>query len=132
MIEEEVKQETSVKGRARTQAVSHWLPNAASQVRTRVWSCGISGGQALGQVFSKYFGFPCQSSFHQLLHNHHHLSFGAGKIWPVVAAVPSGLSLTPLRKNNQREAVGKRRGKWRRHVPPKRRLTFNQRHGVIS
>jgi hypothetical protein len=22
---------------------------------------------ALGQVFSKYFGFPCQSSFHQLL-----------------------------------------------------------------
>jgi hypothetical protein len=21
---------------------------------------------ALGQVFSKYFGFPCQSSFHQL------------------------------------------------------------------
>jgi hypothetical protein len=22
---------------------------------------------ALGQVFSEYFGFPCQSSFHQLL-----------------------------------------------------------------
>jgi hypothetical protein len=31
----------------------------------------------LGQVFSEYFGFPCQSSFHQLLHNHHHLSSGA-------------------------------------------------------
>jgi hypothetical protein len=28
---------------------------------------------ALGQVFSEYFGFPCQSSFHHLLHNHHHL-----------------------------------------------------------
>jgi hypothetical protein len=28
---------------------------------------------ALRQVFSEYFGFPCQSSFHQLLHNHHHL-----------------------------------------------------------
>jgi hypothetical protein len=28
---------------------------------------------ALGQVFFEYFGFPCQSSFHQLLHNHHHL-----------------------------------------------------------
>jgi hypothetical protein len=27
---------------------------------------------ALGQVFSEYFGFPCQSSFHQLLHNHYH------------------------------------------------------------
>jgi hypothetical protein len=22
---------------------------------------------ALGQVFSEYFGFPCQTSFHQLL-----------------------------------------------------------------
>jgi hypothetical protein len=32
----------------------------------------------LGQVFSEYFGFPCQSSFHQLLHNHPHLSSGAG------------------------------------------------------
>jgi hypothetical protein len=41
---------------------------------------------ALGQVFSEYIGFPCQSSFHQLLHNHHHqLSSGAGTIsqqWP--------------------------------------------------
>jgi hypothetical protein len=27
---------------------------------------------ALGQVFSKNFGFPCQPSFHQLLHNHLH------------------------------------------------------------
>jgi hypothetical protein len=35
---------------------------------------------ALGQVFSEYFGFPCQSSFHQLLHNHHHRSSGAGTI----------------------------------------------------
>jgi hypothetical protein len=39
---------------------------------------------ALGKVFSEYFGFPCQSSFHQLLHSHHHLSPGAGTIgqWP--------------------------------------------------
>jgi hypothetical protein len=35
---------------------------------------------ALGQVFSEYFGFSCQFSFHQLLHNHHHLSSGAGTI----------------------------------------------------
>jgi hypothetical protein len=35
---------------------------------------------ALGQVFSEYFSFPCQSSFHQLLHNHHHQSSGAGAI----------------------------------------------------
>jgi hypothetical protein len=33
---------------------------------------------ALGQVFSEYFGFPCQSSFHQLLHIH--ISPGAGTI----------------------------------------------------
>jgi hypothetical protein len=30
-----------------------------------------------------------------MLHNHHHLSFGAGIIGQTVAAVPSGLSLTP-------------------------------------
>jgi hypothetical protein len=39
---------------------------------------------ALGQVFSEYFGFPCQSPFHRLLHNHHRSS-GAGTIdqqWP--------------------------------------------------
>jgi hypothetical protein len=29
---------------------------------------------ALGQVFSEYFGFLCQSSFHKFLHNHPHLS----------------------------------------------------------
>jgi hypothetical protein len=40
---------------------------------------------ALGKVFSEYFGFPCQSSFHQLLHEHPHLSSGActtGQKWP--------------------------------------------------
>jgi hypothetical protein len=26
---------------------------------------------ALGQVFFEYFGFPCQFSFHRLLHTHH-------------------------------------------------------------
>jgi hypothetical protein len=44
--------------------------------------------------FSEYFGFPCQFSFHQLLHTHHTLS-GAGTIGQLVAEVPSGLSLTP-------------------------------------
>jgi hypothetical protein len=34
----------------------------------------------LWQFFSEYFGFPYQSSFHQLLHNHPHLSFGAGTL----------------------------------------------------
>jgi hypothetical protein len=46
------------------------------------------------RVFSEYFGFPCQFSFHRLLHTHHHLSSGAGTTGQTVADVPSGLSLT--------------------------------------
>jgi hypothetical protein len=42
----------------------------------------VVGKVALGQVFSEYFGFSCQSSFHQLLH----------KKWPQY----KGLSPTPL------------------------------------
>jgi hypothetical protein len=42
---------------------------------------------ALGKVFSEYFGFPCQFAFHRLLHNHHHLSSGAGTIGQLVDAV---------------------------------------------
>jgi hypothetical protein len=49
---------------------------------------------AVGQFFPECFGFPCQFSFHLLLHSHH-ISFGAGKIGQLVADVPSGLSLTP-------------------------------------
>jgi hypothetical protein len=49
-----------------TQAVSRWLSTAAARVRNWVQSCGICGDKvALGQVFSEYYGFPCQSSFHQ-------------------------------------------------------------------
>jgi hypothetical protein len=49
----------------------------------------------LGQVFSDYFDFPRQFSFHRLLHAHHHLSSGAGTIGQTMADVPSGLSFTP-------------------------------------
>jgi hypothetical protein len=40
--------------------------------------------EALGQVSSKYFGFPRQFSLYRLLHTHH-LSSGAGIIgqWPM-------------------------------------------------
>jgi hypothetical protein len=50
---------------------------------------------ALGQVSSEYFDYPCQSSFHQLLQSPSSIIWG----WynrPVVAALPSGLSLTTL------------------------------------
>jgi hypothetical protein len=50
---------------------------------------------ALGQVFFEYFSFPCQFSYHRLLHTHY-LSSGAGTIGQLVADVPSGLSLTQL------------------------------------
>jgi hypothetical protein len=42
---------------------------------------------ALGKVFSKYFGFLRQFSFHRLLHTHH-LTSGAGTIDQLVADVP--------------------------------------------
>jgi hypothetical protein len=52
------------------------------------------------QVCSEYFGFPCQFSFHRLLHIHL-LSFGAGTIDKLVADVPSELSLTPPQQTNK-------------------------------
>jgi hypothetical protein len=51
--------------------------------RFKTWSSHVGfvvDKVALGQVFSKYFGFPYQSSFHQFLHNHPHLSSGSGTI----------------------------------------------------
>jgi hypothetical protein len=60
-------------GRAIAQAVSRWLPIAAAQVRARSGHVKfVVDKVALGQVFSKYFGFPCQSSFRQILHPHNH------------------------------------------------------------
>jgi hypothetical protein len=61
---------------------------------------------ALELVFSEYFGFPCQSSFHRLLHIHHHLSSRTGTIGQLVTDVRSGLSLIPpriIKKNKKSE-----------------------------
>jgi hypothetical protein len=35
---------------------------------------------AMGQIISEYFGLSAHHSFHQFLHNHRHLSSGAGTI----------------------------------------------------
>jgi hypothetical protein len=61
-------------GHAIAKAVNHWLLTAAAQVRARVWQVGFVVDKVVsGQVFSEYFGFPCQDhSFHQLLHHHNH------------------------------------------------------------
>jgi hypothetical protein len=66
---------TTCMGRTIAQAVSRRLPTAAAHVRSQVGF--LIDKIALGQVFSEYFGFPCQSAFHLLLHTHH-LSSGAG------------------------------------------------------
>jgi hypothetical protein len=60
---------------------------------------------ALGQVFSEYFGFPCQSSFHQLLHNHRRSS-GAGTIgqqWPTYQVDLGSHHPEKLKKQNQKK-----------------------------
>jgi hypothetical protein len=47
---------------------------------------------ALALVFSEYFGFPYQFSFHQLFHTH--LSFCT--VGQLVAGVPSGIRFISL------------------------------------
>jgi hypothetical protein len=66
------------------------IPRRRSGFETR--SCHVMDKEALGQVVSAYFSFPCQFSFHQLLHTHQ-LSSGAGKIGQLVADVPSGVKV---------------------------------------
>jgi hypothetical protein len=56
-------------------AVSRRLPTAPARVQIRVWSCGIfvmDKSSAAAGFLSENFGFPCQSTFHLLLHNHLH------------------------------------------------------------
>jgi hypothetical protein len=60
-----------------------------------VTSYGICGGQSgIGAGFLLVLGFPCQFSFHRLLHTH--ISTGDGTIGQILAGVPSGVSLTTL------------------------------------
>jgi hypothetical protein len=58
-------------GRGIAQTISRWLPTAAA----------------------RYIDFPCQSSFHQILHHHNHPE--QATIGQSVAAAPSGPSWTP-------------------------------------
>jgi hypothetical protein len=82
-------------------AVSRRIPTGAARLRGHLGF--VVDKVALGQVFSEYFGFPCQFSFHRLLHTHHHPSSGSGIIGQLVVDVPNGLSLTPpqeIKKNH--------------------------------
>jgi hypothetical protein len=89
---------TSKCGRALAQAVSRRLPTAAARARARVRSCGICGGQSdTGAGFLRVLRFPLPISVPPTASQS-----PSSIIWgwynrSVVAAVPSGLSLTPLR-----------------------------------
>jgi hypothetical protein len=74
--------------RAVAQAVSRWLPTAAARVRVRA-ACGVwVDKEALGQVFSEYFGSPANHSTNVSTI----IIPRAGTISLLVAAVPSGPS----------------------------------------
>jgi hypothetical protein len=69
---------------------------------------------ALVHAVFEFFGFPCQFSFHRLLHTRHHLSSGAGirVIGQMVTDVPRGLSLTlPQEIKKKLEVLGSNIGK---------------------
>jgi hypothetical protein len=73
-----------VEGRAIAQAVSRWLPTAVARVRVRAEQVGfVMDKVALGQVFSKYFDFSCQSSFRQVLHHHNHQGLTQCRVDPI-------------------------------------------------
>jgi hypothetical protein len=84
-------------GHAIAQAVSRWLPTAAARVRVRVWSCEICGGQSgAGAGFLQLLRFPLAIFMPPIAPQS-----PSSIIWgwynrPEVAAVPSGLSPTPL------------------------------------
>jgi hypothetical protein len=94
----------SREGRAIAQAVSRWLPTAAAWVRARVWSCGICCGKSgAGAGFLRVLRFPLPIFIPPIASQS-----PSSIIWgkynrPEVAAVPSGLSPTPLIiiKNNR-------------------------------
>jgi hypothetical protein len=68
-------------------------------------SCIGSDEVALGQVFSEYFGFPWQFSFHRLFHTHP-LWSGAGAVGQLVAGVLSGPSLTQTQETRKNVYIG--------------------------
>jgi hypothetical protein len=84
-------------GRGIAQAVSRLLPTVVAGVRAWVRSCGIYGGQSgTGAGFLRVLRSPLPIFIPPIAPHSSSIIWG----WynrPVVAAVPSGLSLTPLR-----------------------------------
>jgi hypothetical protein len=72
-------------GNSLKQAVSGWYPKAVARVLVRAHVKFVVDKAALRQVFSEYFGFPCQS-FYQFLHLYKHPGWHNRQL---VAAMPS-------------------------------------------
>jgi hypothetical protein len=80
-------------GHAIAQVVSYWLPTAAA----RVWLCGICGGQSgAGAGFLRVLRFPLPIFIPPTSPQSPSTITWGWYNRPVVAAVPSGLSLTCL------------------------------------
>jgi hypothetical protein len=87
------------RGRAIAQSVGRWLPIAAARVRARVWSCLICGGQSgSGVGFLRYLRYPLPIFISQIRVAPQSPSSSTLGWYnrPVVVAVTSGPSLTPL------------------------------------
>jgi hypothetical protein len=90
-------------GRAVAQAVSRRLPAVTVWIRAKVMPYGIYGVQSgTGRGFLEVLRFPCHS-FHPLLYNH--LLSGDGTLGQIVAAITSGLSLTPAQHKQKTRFV---------------------------
>jgi hypothetical protein len=85
-------------GRAIAQAVSRWLPTVAAWVQAQVKSCGICGGwSGTGAGFLWVLQFPLPIFIPPIAPQSPSSVIRGWYNRTVVAAVPSGLSLTPLR-----------------------------------
>jgi hypothetical protein len=84
-------------------AVSRWLPTAAARVRARVWQVGFVVDKMVpGQVFSEYFGYPCQPHFIPPT-SPSSQSPGTGTIGQYMAAVPRGPSMDSTSHNSNKK-----------------------------
>jgi hypothetical protein len=88
----------SIWGLAIAQAVSRWLPTAATPVRARVWSYGNCGGQSsAGAGFLRVLLFALPIFIPPIAPQSLSSNICGWYNRPVLAAVPSGLSIDPLR-----------------------------------
>jgi hypothetical protein len=90
--------------RAIAQSVGHRLPTAAARVRAKFRSCGICGGQSgTGAGFLRVLRFPLPLCIPPIAPQSPSANIWVWYSGPIVAAVPSGLSLTTMRKQNALE-----------------------------